>query len=450
MTLKKFTTLLITTFLLFFSEITFASEYDINTSDIIGEGAVLINQESGQVLFDKNAHTPYFPASTTKVLTAIIILDDLDLSETVVIDGNSPFVGGSSIALEPGEVFSVEQLVYALMIASANDVAEALAIHHSGSIEAFAEVMNTRAAELGAINSNFENPHGLPDEDHLTTAYDLAMITKYAMQNETFRKIVTTRRYEIPPTNIKKDTRYLNSTNSFFEGMAGSNELITVRGNNVPIAYSYVTGVKRGFTEAAQNCFIGSASIEDKSYISVVLKSNGNLMYQDTRLLLDLGMFGTQTHVLNESAEVIETIQLNNKRKTQIPAVIESRIVVDLPESQSVDAIEKKITFNTPIDLPVRKGEVLGTLAYYIGDQQLVSTPLISQEDFAGEDLVTEVTRLMMPQQAKIFSKDWFINIFIRFVVAVLLWRSIMTYIKLQNLKRKKRAGNKKSRLSQN
>lgn len=438
MTLKKLTTLFIT-ILLIYAVPTFASEYEVKPTDIKGEGAVLINQESGQVLFDKNAHSPHYPASTTKILTAIIILEDLPLNETVIVDERSPFAGGSSIALEPGENLTVEQLVYALMIASANDAAEALAIHHSGSIEAFKEVMNTRAAALGAINSNFENPHGLPNEDHLSTAYDLAMITKYAMQNEMFKTIVSTRRYEIPPTNIKKDTRYLNSTNSFFEGMAGSNALITVRDKKVPISYPYVTGVKRGYTEAAQNCFVGSATIDDKSYISVVLKSIGNDMYQDSRLLLDLGMFGTQSHVLNESYEVIETIGLNNKRKTQIPTVIESRLVVDLPENESIEALEKKIVFNTSIDLPIKKGEVLGTLSYYLGNQLLVSTPLVSQEDFAGEDLVTEVTRFLMPQQAKLFSRAWFINILIRLVVALLLWRSIMTYIKVQKIKRKKR-----------
>ena len=150
MTFRKYMTIILTILLLYATP-SFASEYDINSSDIKGDGAVLINQESGQVLFDKNANTPYYPASTTKILTAIIILEDLDLNDTVTIDDRSPFAGGSSIALEPGEVLTVEQLVYALMIASANDVAEALAIHHSGSIEAFKDVMNTRAAALGEI-----------------------------------------------------------------------------------------------------------------------------------------------------------------------------------------------------------------------------------------------------------------------------------------------------------
>ena len=197
----------------------FASEYDVTKTDLVAETAVLINQKSGQVLFDKNANTPMYPASTTKVLTAIIIIEDLPLDEIVTIDAASPYAGGSAIALEPGETLTVEQLLNALMITSANDAAEALAIHHSGSIDAFADVMNERAAEMGAVNSNFENPHGLPDPNHMTTAYDLALIAQHAMQSEAFRTIVQTRRYEIPPTNLKKETRYLNSTNSFYQGI---------------------------------------------------------------------------------------------------------------------------------------------------------------------------------------------------------------------------------------
>ena len=266
--LRKFTLIALSAFItLTGSASTFASEYDINASDLIAETAVLINQVSGQVLFDKNANTPMYPASTTKILTAIIVLSDLPLDEVVTIDAESPYAGGSHIALEPNEQLTVEQLLYALMITSGNDVAEALAIHHSGSLDAFADVMNERAAEMGAINSNFENPHGLPNPDHLTTAFDLAMIAKFAMQNETFRKIVKTTRYEIPPTNVKTETRYLNSTNSFYSGMEGSNDLITIRDKKMPIAYDLVTGIKRGFTDEALNCLVSSASKDDKAYI---------------------------------------------------------------------------------------------------------------------------------------------------------------------------------------
>lgn len=415
-----------------------ANEYAVSPSDLVAESAVLINQTSGQVIFDKNANTPMYPASTTKVLAAIIILEDLPLDEVVTIDAASPYAGGSAIALEPGETLTVEQLLYALMITSANDAAEALAIHHSGSIEAFAAVMNERAAEMGAVNSNFENPHGLPNPNHLTTAYDLALIAQRAMKNEVFRNIVQTRRYEIPPTNMKSETRYLNSTNSFYQGIEGSNDLISIRGVNVPIAYEYVTGIKRGYTDEAMNCLISSATKDDKSYISVVLKSNGNSMYADSRLLLDYGLFGVQSFELLSKDVVVENVNLNNKRKTVIPLVLEQTLRVDLTEGVDPTLLEKKIAIESTIDLPVMKGEVLGTISYYYGETQVASAKLVSQDDFAGEDLVNSVTTFFASEERPLFSKSWFFYVITRFVLAVLLWRTIMTFLRLQKRKRKK------------
>jgi len=435
--LRRFTLIALSAFItLTGSASTFASEYDINTSDLIAETAVLINQVSGQVLFDKNANTPMYPASTTKILTAIIVLSDLPLDEVVTIDAQSPYAGGSHIALEPNEQLTVEQLLYALMITSGNDVAEALAIHHSGSLDAFADVMNERAAEMGAINSNFENPHGLPNPDHLTTAYDLAMIAKFAMQNETFRKIVKTTRYEIPPTNVKTETRYLNSTNSFYAGMEGSNDLITIRDKKMPIAYDLVTGIKRGFTDEAMNCLVSSVSKDDKAYISVVLRSNGIYMYQDSRLLLDYGLYGIVSHTLLQKNDVVETLTMSNKRKTQIPMVVEQKVVVDLLEGIDPASLEKKITLLPAIDLPVKKGETMGTLSYYDGDKLLTSLPLVSSDDFIGEDLVTEATHFFVSAERPLFSKAWFFFIFSRILISILVWRAIMTTIRIQKLKR--------------
>lgn len=435
--IKKLAQLFIIYTFMILSGVSHAASYEVSSNEIVAESAILIDQDSGQILFDKNANAPMYPASTTKILTALIILEDLALDEMVTIDPQSPYAGGSHIALEPGEEVSVEQLLYALMIASANDAAEALAIHHSGSLEAFAEVMNTRAAELGAVNSNFENPHGMPNKDHLTTAYDLALIAKEAMKNETFRKIVKTLRYEIPPTNKKTETRYLNSTNSFYQGMAGSNTMITVKDKRIPIAYEYVTGIKRGYTVDAQNCLVTSASKDGRSYIVVVLKSNGDQMYSDTRLLLDYGLFGFVTHTLSNENETIETITMNNKRKTQIPAIINNPIIVNLPEGVDPSTIERKVNFLNVIDLPVKKGEVLGTVSYYLGDVLLVSEPLLSSDDFVGEDLITEITRFFVTEERTLFSKSWFINIFSRLMIAILLWRSIMTAIRLRSLKKK-------------
>jgi D-alanyl-D-alanine carboxypeptidase (penicillin-binding protein 5/6) len=258
------------------------------------------------------------------------------------------------------------------------------------------------------------------------------------MQNEMFRKIVTTKRYEIPPTNMKKDTRYLNSTNSFYQGIEGSNDLITIRGKKVPIAYEYVVGIKRGYTDEAMNCLVTSAEMDDKSYIAVVLKSNGNAMYQDTRLLLDLGLFGLSTHVLNEKEEVIDTLQINNKKETKIPLYPEHEVVIDLESDVDPASLVKKININNSIELPVLKGEVLGSVGYYLNDELLVSVPLISNDDFDGEDLLNEITNMIFINKRPLFSKAWFINLLTRLLIALLLWRSIVTAIRVQKLKRRK------------
>lgn len=437
--LKQFIVVFFIFTLISSTQVVFASEYDIQGSDLVGESAVLINQDTGQVLFDKNANQPMFPASTTKILTAIILLEDKSIDEIVTIDDHSPYAGGSAIALVPGEQLTVFQLLNALLITSANDAAEALAIYHSGSIEAFANVMNTRAAEMGAINSNFVNPHGMPDPNHVTTAYDLSMIAKYAMKNETFRQIVKTTRFEIPPTNLKSETRYLNGTNSFYQGLEGSNEKITVRGKKVPIAYEYVTGIKRGYTDEAQSCLVSSATIDNRSYISVVLKSNGNLMYQDTRLLLDLGLFGVKSTQLFDSNTVIDTVSLNDSKKTQIPLISEIPIVVDLSESIDPSTLIKKINIQSDIDLPVKAGEKLGTISVYNGDTLLLSTPLVSQNDFSAGDLLNNKTTFFSTQDRPLFSLKWFLFIFTRVFIALILWRTIMTFIRLRKLKRKKK-----------
>ncbi|NLK90627.1 MAG: D-alanyl-D-alanine carboxypeptidase, partial [Clostridiales bacterium] len=175
---------------------------------------ILIDYETGKVLFDKNAHRQAYPASTTKVMTAVLTLENADLNDKVTIDYDL-YVDGSSMFLLKGESFTVGELLKALLIKSANDCAEALAIHISGSVEKFVEMMNKRAKELGALNTNFVNPHGLTDPNHVTTAYDLAMIAKHAMTFDTFREIVSTTMVSLDATEQTPEARIYRNTNKF-------------------------------------------------------------------------------------------------------------------------------------------------------------------------------------------------------------------------------------------
>lgn len=171
---KRFFAVLFCLFFMFLN----TNAYAISQNDITAEGAILINADTGQILFEKNSNLKFAPASTTKILTALIALDKCSLNDKVIVGKKPPYVEGSKIYIHEGEEFTIEQLVYALLLSSANDAAEAIAEHISGSVEEFAKLMNEYAKEIGCSSSNFVNPHGLYDDNHYTTAYDLALIAK--------------------------------------------------------------------------------------------------------------------------------------------------------------------------------------------------------------------------------------------------------------------------------
>lgn len=215
---------------------------------------------TGTVLEESNADKKMPMASTTKIMTAIIIIEDCDLDEVITVDDRAVGVEGSSIYLKKDEQIDVKDLLYGLMLRSGNDSAAALAIHHSGSIEKFAEVMNVRAKEIGAKNTNLTNPSGLPDDNHYTTARDLCNITRHAMQNETFREIVSTKNYS-----------------GKFRTFANKNKML--------LNYEGANGVKTGYTVKAGRCLVSSAEREGMDVVCVVL--NCPDMYERSSEILD-------------------------------------------------------------------------------------------------------------------------------------------------------------------
>lgn len=221
-------------------------------------GECVVEVTSRRFLHEKGAEERLPMASTTKVLTAIILLEDCDLDEIVVIPKEAEGEEGSSVYLKAGDEYTVRDLLYGLMLRSGNDCAVALAMHHSGSVERFAEVMTERAAMMGAEHSSFRNPHGLPNGGHYTTARDLALVSAYAMENETFREIVSCKYYE--PRGWKNKNKMLWQ-------------------------YDGATGVKTGFTVAAGRCLVTSAEREGMRLVCVVL--NCPEMYERTAELLD-------------------------------------------------------------------------------------------------------------------------------------------------------------------
>ena len=248
---------------------------------IKSEAAVLMDGDTSQVLFEKNMNEKLYPASITKIMTALLALEKCKLTDTVTMSHDAVFSIGSdssSIALDAGEKITLEQALYALAIASANDAANGIAELVSGSMDDFANLMTSKAKELGALNTNFVNAHGLPDESHYTTAYDIARITMSAVKIPEFIKIFGTVSYEMPPTNKQKETRYLNRQNSMLTG---------------GFKYDGVIAEKTGWTGDAGYTYMAAAKRNGRTLIAVVMKSKTEAdRWADAGAMFDYGFDG--------------------------------------------------------------------------------------------------------------------------------------------------------------
>lgn len=292
---------------------------------IISESAVLMDAETGQVLFEKSMHMKLYPASITKVMTVLLGIEKGQLQDYITMSREAVYSikrGSSHIALDEGEQITLEQALMAAMLPSANDASNGIAEHVSGSIADFARLMNQRAREAGALNSSFVNPHGLPDEKHVSTAYDMAMITQEALKNEKFREILGTVRYTIPPTNKNDEVRDLWS----------EHRMLTTNQYH----YDGVIGGKTGYTRESQNTLVTVARRGNRELIAVVMKSENYGVYKDTIALFDYGFNEfVETRIvpavpadpsgINQEAAIIQDV-LNQHQETSIKRLLHKGI----------------------------------------------------------------------------------------------------------------------------
>lgn len=245
---------------------------------ISAEGGIVMDADSGAVLFGKNIHTPYYPASITKILTALIVIENCNLDDTVTFSRNAVYnveAGSSSAAMDVGDQLTVRDCLYAMMLKSANEVANALAEHTAGSIEAFSGMMNAKASSLGCTDSHFSNPSGLNDPEHYTSAYDMALIAQAAFQNETFVTIDSTLYYDLPPTKRNPDGLRVYPGHRMLK-------------RNTAQYYAGIIGGKTGYTSLAGNTLVTCAERDGMKLIAVVLNGH-QTHYSDTKALLDFG-----------------------------------------------------------------------------------------------------------------------------------------------------------------
>lgn len=441
MTLKMRSTILLgIVFILLFQTFSFGltPQYGIKA-----EAGLLLDITTGEVLYGKNPDTPMYPASLTKVLTAILVLEDLNLDDVVTIDDKSPFVDGSKMYLTPGEQLTVNQLLNTMLVKSANDAALALARYHSGTIEAFSEAMNAKAIEIGATGSNFVNPNGLHDDAHVATARDLGLIAAYAMKMPEFVDIVKKTRLTIAPTNKQPEIRVYNNSNKLLWA-EGSKYKMNYKGSNINIKYDIVTGVKTGFTNKAQQCIIASAKDGEKEMLAVILKTDANSIYSDARTLLDFGLYEIDSETLIHENDFVVSYDLNNEKGNKVDLVAKNTVKSYKIKGETLATAEQNLVMNEGIELPIKEGETLAILEFVNEGEIIGQTELVASSSISDKDMFTEDTKFFNEEkETSIYVKIGFT--LLKIVAALFLWRFIMTFINLQKRKREIRKSKRKN-----
>lgn len=368
--LKKYMSIMILIVTLIVMPFSFVFAQDSDESEnleIYSNAAILMDSRTGKILYDKNAKKRMYPASTTKILTAILTIENCKLDEIATVDEESIMLvpsGYTVAALQVGEELTVKQLLQLLLIPSANDAANVLAKHVSGSIEAFCDMMNNKAKELGCLDSHFVNPNGKHDDDHYSTAYDLALIMNYCIKNETFLEITSSSSCIIPATN-KYEERVFSNTNEMLR--------MDTREISSNYYYEYLIASKTGYTSEANNCLVAAADKNDFKLISVVLdgiRTDEGLSARcvDTKTLFEYGYNTYAIRKLRESGSIAKEIEIENAtRETKnLDLLLTDDIIVLVKQKDMNTEFEPTIKLNDNLEAPITKGDFLGTITYNI------------------------------------------------------------------------------------
>ncbi len=338
---------------------------------ISAEGGIVMDASSGAVLYGKNIHTAYFPASITKVLTALIVLERCNMDDIVTFSHNAVFnveAGSTSAGMDVGDKMTVRDCLYALVLRSANEVANALAEHTAGSIEAFADLMNEKAASLGCTDSHFNNPSGLNDPNHYTSPYDMALITQAAFENEAFVTIDSTLYYDLPPSKRNPDGFRIYPGHRMMK-------------KNTAQYYPGIIGGKTGYTSLAGNTLVTCAERNGMKLVAVVL--NGyQTHYIDTKKLLDFGFNNFQSLHVAELDTTYSSIH-NDMTIAGLPTTdlsilhLQEDCRITLPNSADFADTTSRISYDLPDSAPEN---AIAQISYQYNDRAVGATYLIHNE----------------------------------------------------------------------
>ncbi|MBR1442267.1 MAG: D-alanyl-D-alanine carboxypeptidase, partial [Firmicutes bacterium] len=388
---------------------------------IVAQSAILIDADTGFILYDKDCHRKSYPASTTKSMTALLAIENTEKTDIITHSDyaiNETPWDSSKIYAEVGEKLTMEQALYAVLLASANEVCMAIAEHIDGSVDKFVERMNKKAEELGCKDTHFNNPHGYHDEQHYTSAYDMSLIFKEAIKYPDFLKYISTDYYSIPQTKTNKAHELYNTNQLIWEDSV--------------YYYPECVGSKTGYTNEAGNTLVTYAKKDGVNLISVVMRDEGFNIYSDTKTLMEYGfsLYSSPVTIYNADqfygqAEVQEHYTYNEEERMrelgEVSLYVEKDLEMRLPSSIDTSKITKRISFEKTAEAPVNKGDKFGEIVftyeeYPIGVCDIVSRDAVErvpEEVFQSEDKRSDIIDIIILIVISVFCVSAVILIFL-------------------------------------
>ncbi len=408
------------------------------TITIDAKASILVNAETGEIIEAKNEKEKEYPASTTKMMTALLALENCQLSDIVTIqqeDIAAAGAGASNAGLKAGEQVTVENLLYCLMLPSAFEAANALARTAGGSVDNFVKMMNDRASELGCVNTHFVNPTGMHDTDHYSCAYDLYLIAREAMKNSTFQTIVNTAQKKLPATN-KNPERIIYTTNEL------------IRSSYSSIYYDNCYGIKTGHTTPAGYCLVSYAKQGDYSYYSVVLGAKAGTQYAgsftETKRLFEWAFDNFRMRTATEGGSAVTECPVRlGKGVDHVTLVTAQDVSVLLPKGADTSDLETTLDVSESYDAPIAQGQKLGTVTYSYNGTACATADLIALSEVQRSPIL-----FALDQISKFL--HWLpIRILVTIAVILFVLYLVFSFIAGRNRRIKKRKRRKSQRKKQ-
>lgn len=399
--------------------------------EITAQAAIIYCADTGEVIWEKNADQQMEPASMTKLLTCLLAVENLDLDHVVTVPEEATEVIPTKIYLQAGEQITVEELLYAALLYSANDAAAALAIETAGSIEAFSEMMNERAEEIGCTATNFVNPHGLSEEGQLSTAADMALIAEEALDNETVREISGTVEHTIPATNVSGE-RELNNFNVFLYGKE-----IEINGTKTTIdKYDGVFGGKTGSLSSEYCTMVTGLETDGLEIYTVIMGTTAADRFQNMKILMDYGADNVSNYTAFKKGDVLGEVRLTGGSVNRVDAVAAQGGYVHLPDGASSSLVTTEYVYTENLTAPVEEGQKVGEARIYIAGELYSTVDLLAAEDI-GEGWFLSPLGISNLQTVIIFA------------VLALILAFLLTVLILRAKNKRKRMNARKAKLAE-